>query len=206
MIERHVSLSSSSDPSSVPRLSALRRFWSHLYGLESFGGRKVLEIGGTDEISLESYFAERGSDYTNVRLEGKRSRRVRVGDFMDVQGEYDLVISLGVFEPGALDIDRESMIAGPIRHAQGEIAQKLSSLTAPGGFCVIGTILSPCSLGDGMLRSCGFRVLSRRSPFYTFMNAGNKGLYAEGDRSELLLLFKLPAGGLWLRQAKLRPA
>ncbi len=206
MIRRHVSLSSSPDPSSIARASALRRFWSHLYGLESFGGRKVLEIGGTAQMSLEGYFVKRGADYANVRLEGKKGGRTTVGDFMDVHGEFDLVISLGVFEPGALDIDRERMAAGPIRHAPSEIARKLSSLTAIGGYLVIGTIQSPCLLDDGTIEASGLAVLSRSSPFYSFMNAGNRGLYSEGDRSELLLLVKPSADGLWPRHAKLRPA
>ncbi len=206
MIGRHVSLTSSTDRSSIARSSALRRFWSHLYGLESFGGRAVLEIGGTDRISLEGYFSGRGADYSNVRLEGKKGPRTSIGDFMDVHGEFDLVISLGVFEPGALDINRERMAAGPIRRSPSEIARKLSSLTAESGFCVIGTIQSPCLLDDGAIESSGLAIVSRRSPFYSFMNAGNRGLYSEGDRSELLLLFKPSADGLWPRHAKLRPA
>ncbi len=189
MLMRHASFSTLADPAGA---LAIRRFWSHLYGLESFGGRRILEIGGSASINLEGFFSRHGADYSNVRLEGnpEGNPRVIVGDFMSIRGGYDLVISLGVFERGALDIDRESMIAGPIRHASGEIARKLSSLTAPGGFCVIGTIQSPCFLSDRLIRACGLSVRHRRSPFYTFMHAGNRGLYSDDDRSELLLLEK----------------
>jgi hypothetical protein len=167
---------------------ALRRFFPRIYGLEGFGRKKVLEIGGTEEISMRRFFSRIGADYTCVRLEGPERPDVIVGDFMDVRGEFDLVISLGVFELGALDIDfaNSRSISGN-RPLDARI-KKLGSLARGGGFVVIGTINAPCLFSDRMLRSAGFALLHREGPFYSFMFPGNKDAYAPDDRSELLVL------------------
>lgn len=171
---------------------AIRRFHPHISGLESFGGREVLEIGGSSGINMKRFFAGIRSGYRNVRLEGnpERDPSVIVGDFMDVRGAFDLVISLGVFEIGAIDVDFERMEAGIIRHPAAERAGKLASLVRPGGACVIGTISSPCLFADKDLEAAGFGIAHRESPFYTFMNTESGDLYEAGDRSELLILRK----------------
>ena len=132
------------------------------------------------------------SGYLNVRLEADRNRnpRVKVADFMEIGGQFDLIISLGVFELGALDINFES--SRPIKSAYSleDRIKKLNSLSRSGGSVVIGTINAPCLFGNGMIRNAGFELLARESPFYTFMFADNKDIYAPDDRSELLIMKK----------------
>lgn len=192
-IARHISFSSGIQGTERHlRSFAARRFCTHLSGLDSFKGKAVLEIGGTDRISMEDFFLNSGADYRNVRLERNTGGDPRVvsGDFMDFAGRFDLVISLGVFELGAIDIDFDA--SSPLRsaHSLKDRVDKLASLTRKGGYAVIGTINAPCLFGDMMFREAGFGILHRESPFYTFMFAGNRGPYATGDRSELILLRK----------------
>lgn len=191
-MQRRLAFADTDDPSARLGSFAIRRFHPHISGLESFAGREVLEIGGGSGINMKAYFSGIGAGYRNVRLERNRERdpAVIVGDFMDVQGSFDLVISLGVFEPGAIDVDFDRMEAGIIRHGAQERAQKLHSLTRGGGFCVIGTINAPCMLPSRELESAGFSTMMRESPFYTFMNNGSGEAYEPGDRSELLILRK----------------
>jgi hypothetical protein len=183
---------SSADPDSLLDSFAIRRFHPHVRGLDRFKGRKVLEIGGTPKINMKSFFQGIGAAYTNVRLESnkERDKSVMVGDFMDLSGKFDLVISLGVFEIGAIDVDFERMEAGIIKHSAPERAAKLSALTASGGHCLIGTISSPCFFSDQQLGAAGFRIIHRGSPFYSFMNPDNGDIYGKDDRSELILLEK----------------
>ncbi|MEW6722806.1 MAG: hypothetical protein AB1324_06090 [Candidatus Micrarchaeota archaeon] len=190
-IRRHYSLAiSSAGAPSVLGSFAVRRFLPHLRGLEGFSGREVLEIGGTDDISMEGFFRATGARYLNVRLEDNPSGNpnVRVGDFMDVSGKYDLVISLGVFEPGALDIDFARMkdVGGLDR--LDKRAEQLAALTK--GHCVIGTAGAPCVFGPRLLEKCGFTAVLRESPFYSFMNGQGGTAYAPDDRSELIVLRK----------------
>lgn len=190
-VQRHLHLRTDDAELSM-RSFALRRFYPHVRGLEGFGGKRVLEIGGTDKISLEPFFTDMGADYLNVRLEPARRRDPRVisGDFMDIAGKFDLVISLGVFELGALDIDFESSRPLDKGYTLPDRALKLSSLAGNGASVVIGTINAPCLLDNRMLEKAGFGILHRESPFYTFMFPDNKGLFSDGDRSELLILYK----------------
>jgi hypothetical protein len=192
-LQRHSSMASSGGgPERLLRSFAYRRFYPHVIGIESFQGRRVLEIGGTDDISMEQLFSRIGARYLNARLEGNPSGnpRVHVGDFMGLEGRFDLVVSLGVFEAGAIDVNFDTLEAGIIRHTPCERAAKLSALLADGGFCVIGTVNAPCFLGQPALSAAGFTTIARETPFYTFMNAGNDGIYAKGDRSELLVISK----------------
>ncbi|HSB47309.1 MAG TPA: hypothetical protein VLD37_04790 [Candidatus Bilamarchaeum sp.] len=190
-IQRHLSLVTGA-PAAALKSFALRRFYPFVAGLERFSGRDVLEIGGTDRISLEHFFTSTGARYANVRLERNETKNPRIieGDFMDVGGKFDLVISLGVFEPGALDIDFSAGKALRSSHTDLERAQKLFSLVNAGGFAVIGTINAPCVFDGALIRRAGFGILSRESPFYTFMFPDNAGIYAKGDRSELIILKK----------------
>ncbi len=183
---------SGADPQAHLASFAIRRFHPHIFGLQSLAGREVLEIGGGKEINLKGFFTGIGASYLNVRLEPNRERDpcVITGDFMEMDGSFDLVISLGVFEIGAIDVDFERMEAGIIKSTPAERSAKLASLTAEGGFCVIGTINAPCMLPSRELESAGFSILLRESPFYSFMNA-EEGMYGYDDRSELLILRKM---------------
>ncbi|MFN7991882.1 MAG: class I SAM-dependent methyltransferase [Candidatus Micrarchaeia archaeon] len=191
-IERHLQLASAADPSSPLSSFAERRFIPHISGLERLKGKRVLEIGGTDSVSLEAFFRRTGAYYMDSRLESNPAGnpRVVVGDFMDLPGRFDLVISLGVFEIGAIDVDFETLKGKTSPHTFEDRIRKLSDLTTPGGSCVIGTISSPCFFDEKMIRSAGFTQLHRESPFYSFMNPGNPGLYGKDDRSELIILKK----------------
>jgi hypothetical protein len=182
-------LSSDNLPASAENF-ALRRFYPHISGLEGYGGRKVLEIGGTDRVSMERFFTKTGADYLNVRLEKNKTKNPRViaGDFMDIRGKFDLVISLGVFELGALDINFETSRPAKNSYSLDDRINKLSSLARNGGFVVVGTINAPCLFDDRSVRSAGFTIIHRDSPFYTFMFPDNGGIYAPGDKSELLIL------------------
>ncbi len=195
-LRRRLAFADAENPASHLSSFAIRRFHPHVSGLESFGGRGVLEIGGSREISTKPFFSGIGSSYRNVRLERniERDPCVIVGDFMDVDGASELVISLGVFEIGAIDVDFERMEAGIIRHGAVERAEKLSSLTRPGGYCVIGTISSPCFFSDRSLAAAGFEIIHRESPFYSFMNTDSGDVYDPQDRSELLILKKQANG------------
>jgi hypothetical protein len=186
-IQRHLQLSSISMES-----FALRRFYPHISGLDQFRGKKVLEIGGTDQISMERFFSDTGADYLNVRLEKNKSKnfRVVVGDFMDSGGIFDLVISLGVFELGAMDINFETSRPVKNDYSLNDRIAKIASLTNSGGSIVIGTINAPCLFDDKMIRSAGFTLIHRESPFYTFMFPDNRDIYAQEDKSELLILKK----------------
>jgi hypothetical protein len=190
-IQRHLRLSSG-NPSISMKSFALRRFYPHISGLELFFGKKVLEIGGSDRICMEHFFAGTGADYTNVRLEGNKTKNPRVvqGDFMDIEGKFDLVISLGVFELGAIDINFDTSRPLKNSYSMGQRIAKLHTLANEGASVVIGTINAPCLFDDQMLRSAGFSILSRESPFYTFMFPDNPGIYGRDDKSELLILRK----------------
>lgn len=195
-IHRRLSLHSGLPPVSDPLKHvssfAARRFCSHISGLERFSGLRVLEIGGTDRISMEEFFLRNGAEYQNIRLEAnpKNNPRVISGDFMGGRGEFDLIISLGVFELGAIDINFET--SRPVKNdfSLQDRINKLGSLSLKGGYVVIGTINAPCLFDSKMIRDAGFEIIHRESPFYSFMFAENRDVYAPDDRSELLILRK----------------
>jgi hypothetical protein len=193
-IQRHFGFASVSfSPEHSLASFAPRRFFPHLLGLERFGGKKVLEIGGSHKISMEQFFVETKADYTNVRLESNKTKnpRVLVSDFMDIEGRFDLIITLGVFELGAIDVNFDTLRGSKSRHTIRDRIEKLSKLTAPGGECVIGTISSPCFFDDRSVSLAGFTLIYRQSPFYTFMHGDGADVFEKSDKSELLILHKL---------------
>ncbi len=166
---------------------AVSLFHSHLYGLDSLRGKRVLEIGGHG-TSLERYLVRGGSEYLNVRLEEglPLERRVVAADYMDISGSFDLVISLGVFEDGGIDRNRVTHLPLSVSRTTEERARKLSELTAD--TCVIGTISARCFFSDATIEAAGFRVAHRSGPFYSFMRIMPG--YGPRDPSELLVLQK----------------
>ncbi len=180
-ISRHMGLSASifrDEP-------AVLLLHSHLSGLDGLRGRRALEIGGHG-TSLERFLVRSGADYLCARLEEARphERRVVAGDFMDLAGAFDLVVSLGVFEEGGIDRNRLTYAKLPYSRTMEERAEKLAGLTAD--TCVIGTISAPCFFTDAALEAAGFAVAHRSGPFHSFMPAG----YSPDDKSELLILLK----------------
>ncbi len=177
---------------------ATQKFYAHLAGLEQFAGKRVLEIGGTDVHNLADYFMRMGAQYETVRLEPAEGKSyVRQMNFMDlpISQPNDLVISLGVFEVGAMDHDFDGGNRQNRRTTNSERLAKLYELTAKNGFNVIGTMSDPCMFSNAEISNAGFEIRHRRSPFYC-----GSGDYSSAqslihqlepiDRSELLILKK----------------
>lgn len=178
---------------------ATQKFYAHLRGLERFAGKRVLEIGGTEAHNLADYFGRIGAYYEQVGLEPTNGRSyARQMNFIDlpVGQPYDLVISLGVFEVGAIDHDVDSGNRQNRRTNNSERLAKLHELTAKSGFNVIGTISDPCMFSNDEITRAGFKLQYRRGPFYCgsrdYSSFHSSVVMVESiDRSELLLLLKL---------------
>jgi hypothetical protein len=172
-----------------------RLFHSHLRGLDAVKGR-VLEIGGTDAINLEPYFRKKRApiNYTDVRLErdSRNSRNILSMDFMDIPdgaGKFDMIISMGVFEHGAIDIVQRSFQRLNKAWTEAERLEKLHGLLSEGGTCVIGTISDPCMFSSPKIMAAGFNLVHKKRQFYSFMTLYPE-LYSANDSSELLVMQK----------------
>lgn len=177
---------------------ATQKFYAHLLGLEQFAGKRVLEIGGTEAHNLADYFMRLGANYEMVGLESTDGKRyARQINFMDlvVDQPYDLVISLGVFEVGAIDHDVDGGNRQNRQTTNSERLAKLHELTAQDGFDVIGTISDPCMFSNDDIARAGFKLLHRHGPFYCgsrdYSSFYSSQVQVEPiDKSELLLLQK----------------
>ena len=166
-------------------------FLAHLGGLEQSAGKKVLEIGGTDDQNLHDFFSSVGADYSNVRLEQNPLALLYVlpqRDFFHLPESiaYDLIVSLGVFERYAHGHDKQMRNYG-CKRTNREYLEKLWRLTNPSGTNIIGTISDPCLFSNEEIREAGFRLTIRQRPFYAFDSAG----YSSFDQdSELVVMVK----------------
>ena len=145
----------------------------HVLGLEQFFGKNILEIGGTNLNNLANYFIGIGADYEQVRLEPNDTNQhyIKQINFMDLNPEnlYDLIISIGVFEKGAIDKALDEKLRN--KFVKPEITnkdrlKKLCELTKEGGYNIIGTISDPCMFNDEEIAQSGFQKKYRSSPFY----------------------------------------
>ncbi len=172
-------------------------FLAHLTGLDSFRGKRVLEIGGRDDNNLQGLFLRIGASYTMVTLDVSTNPRVfSRTDFTDLPCDkpYDLVISAGVFEgPGIAEpFSRGERFP---RKSNQEYLEKLAKLTTDGGYLVIGTMTDPCLFSDEYLETVGFRVEFRERPFYWLGRDGYKSgrTSIRGDTTdELIVARRMP--------------
>ena len=161
-------------------------------------GKRVLEIGGTDTHNLADYCMRIGAHYETVRLEPAEGKPfVRRMNFMDLLADqpYDLVISLGVFEVGAIDHD----VDGGNRQNQYtpnfKRLTKLYELTVENGFNVIGTMSDPCLFSNAEIVEAGFEIRYRGGSFYCgsrdYSSFHSSVVQVDPiDHSELLILKK----------------
>ena len=162
-------------------------YLAHLKGLDSFCGKKVLEIGAEDGRNTSEFFQSRGTEYFAVRIGGNSQGHSYIlpqQDFMDLPEDapYDLIISNGVFDQSALDrrMGGERIFSGRSGHLT-----KLHLLTKPGGFNVHGTITDPFMFSCSELEEIGFEMMYKTRPFRGFDLQGYSALDAE---SELVVL------------------
>lgn len=179
----------------------LETVYAHLNGLETFAGKRVLEIGGAEDCNLAKYFLNMSADYHTVRLDPNEEQApyVTVGNFMDLQGNdlYDLIISVGVFEEEAVDrrcgdmlaILKKSIVKVEHEWTNLERLRKLYELTKDSGINIIGTQLTKCIFTTDQIRETGFSLQYRDGPFHSF-SPRNDETYWLIDSSELLILNK----------------
>lgn len=166
-------------------------FLAHLEGLEQFAGKKVLEIGGTDEINTHDFFSSIGADYSTVRLEQNPQNlpyvlRCRDFFYLPENISYDLIVSLGVFERCAHGKDKSLRDYG-CQRTNREYLGKLWKLTNPNGTNVIGTISDPCIFSDEEIREAGFEQTIKQCPFCFF---GKRGYSSCDTTSELVVMVR----------------
>ena len=109
------------------------------------------------------------AQYETVRLEPADGKPfVRQMNFMDLPADqpYDLVISLGVFEVGAIDHDVDGGNRQNRYTSNFKRLSKLYELTTENGFNVIGTMSDPCTFGSDEIAEAGFEIQYRHDPFY----------------------------------------
>lgn len=148
----------------------LRRSYPFVDGLETFAGRRVLEIGAYKNSqgwsSLEKYFTDIGADYRAVTLQDVSAdeQHVKRLDFMELdhRTKYDLVYSSGVLEYGGLNKTNMELANGLIYHTDEERVRKLAKLTKKGGFQLHATRTELCLYDNDMFIAQGFDVLYRR--------------------------------------------
>lgn len=168
-------------------------FYAHLQGLECFVGKKVLEIGGTDDEdgNLHGYFTGMGAEYQSVRLEENKNKLpwvLPMHDFRDITSKsYDLIISLGVFERS--DIDRSGEIESLRRYTRQQDLEKLFSLTNVGGLHIMGTFSDLCLYPNQEIAQAGFTLQHRAMPFYNLLWK-SLGLDVGDKSSELLVMVR----------------
>ncbi|HIG93346.1 MAG: hypothetical protein QT02_C0003G0045 [archaeon GW2011_AR9] len=164
-----------------------------LNGLEQCAGKRVLEIGGSDEENLAGFFLSIGAIYETVRIERNLNGLSYVHPtrnylYLPSNSPYDLVISLGVFEEGSIDRDLNGNDHRTIYDTPQKYLEKLLALTKVNGFNIIGTISSPCMFSLEELSLVGFDVTSKITPFYSLSKNG----YPPWDReSELVVMRRL---------------
>src|SRR3989338_4156107 len=167
---------------------------SHLNGLDTFGAKRVLEIGGRDEDynRLSDFFFRTGAQYETVSLDSDLSDqpyRCRINFmYLPCEEQYDLIISIGVFEGYGIDSNfRGYGHLDPFTNSSR--LEQLANLTQPGGFHIIGTIGGPCIFTNKELaKNKRFEVLHRIKPFYNRNERGDaEEIYAS---SELVVLRK----------------
>jgi len=144
-------------------------FFAHLKGIEQFASGKVLEIGGSTHFNMGGFFLELGADYTNIRLERSDADHVIQGHFMHYPlNNYDLIISSGVFEEGALDrIIGRFFRDGELLPNKYYLA-KLATLTNPGGLNIHATTSARCLFSNEEIEEAGFDLEYRGGPFFGF--------------------------------------
>ena len=165
-------------------------FLAHLKGLKQFAGKKVLEIGGSHHYNMDDFFLELGTDYTNIKLEKEDSDPDYIvqENFMDHPLEkYDLIISSGVFEVGALDKVAGTLLRRNDLHPNQQYLRRLHFLTNPGGMNIHATSTDTCLFTDDEIEEAGFELQYRRGPFFSPRKQGPS--YFIGN-SELLVMRK----------------
>ena len=168
-----------------------RLFYAHLQGLEHFVGKRVLEIGGTDNEhgNMAGYFRAMDAEYQMIRLEENKDNIPYVlpeRDFRYIHSsaQYDLIISLGVFEEFGLDqtADRSEDHRSFYQCNSADL-KKLYALTAAGGINIMGTISDPCLFSDQEIQQAGFTLVDRIPHFFSY---GQR----ISDTSELVVMSK----------------
>ena len=165
---------------------------TEMRGVWKAGGLDVLEIGGAPGMDLEGYFEAAGAkSYVNVRLEPNStlSPKVVQGNYMGMDGTYDLIVAMGVFEPFAIDRKQSDMIpTGGVESMPEEGVfenkdrlQKLFGLLKEGGALIIGTISLGCIFSNKEIEDAGFCIQCRRGDYGILRGWG-----------ELLVLHKMP--------------
>jgi hypothetical protein len=173
----------------LPQSFIPNMFLAHLKGLENFAGKKVLEIGGREKLNLASFFSNQNTDYTNIRLEGNSSEpnQVIVGNFMNYPlDNYDLIISSGVFEPGAIDKMAGVIFRDQLPLPNDYYLARLNTLTNPGGLNIHATSSDNCIFSNKEINRSGFGLQYRNGPFFNFYSEK----LAYGDFSELVVMRK----------------
>lgn len=171
---------------------ASNQFFAHLDGLKHFAGKKVLEIGGTDDMNTYGFFSSIiKADYSMVRLEQNPENLPYVlpqRDFFHLPGDvsYDLIVSVGVFEKYAHGKDKSMRDYG-CQRTNREYLEKLWKLTNSDGANIMGTISDPCLFSEEEIKEAGFKLAIRQRPFYTLDGTG----YPSFDKdSELVVMVR----------------
>ncbi len=167
---------------------AVQRFVSHLGGMEKFAMKKVLEIGGTDLMNMSYYFRQMEAEYSTVRIENNQEGHDYIlpqNDYMKLDVEYGLVISLGVFEEYAIDRNWNGGSPFAQRRSNSVHLAKLAALTKE--YCIVGTVSDPCLFSRDEIEKAGFELVHRQKPFYCLTLEG----YPDYDtKSELVVMRK----------------
>ncbi|MBI2139899.1 hypothetical protein HYU14_03170 [Candidatus Woesearchaeota archaeon] len=160
--------------------------YAFVENLEFLSGKRVLEIGGSEEENLGTLLLNRGVGYMNMRLEGNPTGlpNIYVGDFMSHNsGErYSAIFAIAVFQPQALNFSNGSRT---IDDQPPEVMLgKLHSFLVEGGYLVIGTTWeSPSIFSDSHFLLSKFRKPLREPQFFSADPTYN----GKGDLGEFVM-------------------